>query len=229
MTIIFPQKAKEIITSPIPSQLIKKKPGKSNADYISGNTVIDYLNYAFGYLWTFETVREWIQESQDKFNPKYDSEPVKQGPVAHVKGRLTVHLQQEDGSIFTITKEQYGSKSVIGGQGEQESVFKAAGTDALKKCASLLGIGLELYRNEDEQYHFDEMNYDNPWTDEMLSLHEENRSYIRSYMQEYELDEDSILPYIVAHNDPTLPSFGDLTPSNIQGFVDYLKSLVEEN
>lgn len=137
-----------------PSWIKQRKQGKATLSYIGGHTVIRLLNKAFGYQWSFEVISEEVRESIPKpafegwgnqRKPKVDAqgnqvyEP--QPPVAKVLGRLTVP--------GVGVKEQYGSKVLIGGATEQESVFKSASTDALKKCASLFGIGLELY-GEDE-------------------------------------------------------------------------------
>lgn len=227
-TIAFPKQAKEVITRPIPETLIKIKPGKGANSYISGQTVIDHLNEAFGYLWSYETVEQWVQQSIDKFNPKYDKEPVPQGPVAHVKGRLTVLIPQPDGTMFPLIKEQYGSKAIMGGQSDQESVFKAAGTDAMKKCASLLGIGLELYRDEDEQAFFDEINYEDPWTDEAREEHKDNLAYIKEFMNVNELGIEELAPYLEQFSEGQFDDFAYIVPDNIAAFVKYLDSLTEE-
>lgn len=65
-----------------------------------------------------------------------------------VKGVLIVH--GIDGK--TITKEQYGSQDILKDKQGNPSVsygdaLKGAASDALKKCASLLGIALDLYAN----------------------------------------------------------------------------------
>ncbi len=225
MASAFPKAAKDLISSPIPGQLIKKKPGKAAADYISGSTVIDYLNQAFGYMWSYETLDQWVQPGVDKFNAKYDKEPVPQGPVAHVRGRLTIHLTDEKGNPFTIIKEQYGSKAVIGGQMDQEHIFKSAGTDALKKCASLVGIGLELYRDDNEQAFFDDISYESPWTDELLERYSEQRAAIRTFMDAYSLDAESIRPYILAFSEDAFDDLEYIVPENIDAFVTYLSEV----
>lgn len=89
--------------------------------------------------------------------------------MAHVRGNLTVPIVQEDGTVVMITKSGFGSKTVLGGQADQEHIFKAAATDALKKAASLFGIGAQLYRDEDEQAFFEAINYEDPWTDDLLA------------------------------------------------------------
>lgn len=150
--------AVKVITRKIDKSLIEeRKQGGATLSYIGGSTVIDLLNEAFNYQWSFEIVREEVVESLPKLRTQYNkntkkSEPVldqqgnkvydPQPPVAKVLGRLTVP--------GLGIKEQYGSKVIIGGATEQESSFKAASTDAMKKCATLFGIGNELYRKAEQ-------------------------------------------------------------------------------
>lgn len=225
----FPKKAKDVVTRPIPDQLIKQRPGSGgkSLSYLSGNTVVDLLNEAFGYLWSWEQLEQWVQPSIDKFNPKYDKKPVPQGPVAHVKGKLTVYLPQKDGQVFSIVKTGYGSKAIMGSQSDQESIFKAAGTDALKKAASLLGIGLELYRDEEEQMFFEEMNYEDPWTDELLEQYQEERDYIKRFMDENGLDLEGMEYFFEDFSGGAFSTIDSIVPDNIKDFVAYLKKQLE--
>lgn len=162
------ENAKRVVEEKLNQSWIKqRKQGGATLSYIGGHTVIRLLNKAFGYQWSFEIVTEEVKESLPKAafsgygqNKKAVMETIKvlegdkwvdkqvqkmdpQPPVAKVLGRLTVP--------GLGIKEQYGSKVIIGGATEQESAFKSASTDALKKCASLFGIGLELY-GEDEGF-----------------------------------------------------------------------------
>jgi hypothetical protein len=153
------EKAVKVLTSKIPESSKKQRQvGNTTLTYIGGHTVIRLLNEAFNYQWSFEIVTEEIVESVPKpmfegwgknrkavLNPDGSQKMEPQPPVAKVLGRLTVP--------GLGVKEQYGSKVLIGGATEQESAFKSASTDAMKKCASLFGIGLELY-GEDE-FNFD--------------------------------------------------------------------------
>ena len=184
------KKIKNKIIAPVPDDLIMQREGggKTVLSYLSGSTITDMLNDTFGYMWTWKVKDQWIQESQPAVNKyingkferdssKWTIEP--QAPVAHVLGTLTVYLKDEDtNQTFEISKDGFGSKSIIGKQSEQESIFKAAGTDALKKAASLFGIGLELYRNDNEKAYFYEINYEDPWTDELIAEKQEQRDYL---------------------------------------------------
>lgn len=181
------------LAQPIPPELIKQREGggKKMLSYLSGSTVTDMLNSTFGYAWNWEVKREWVEQSIAFFN-RYSKSKEKtsyngiegawedQGPVAHVLGTLTVFLQTDNG-IVELKKDGYGSKSILGKQNDQESIFKAAGTDALKKAASLFGIGLELYRDEEQQAYFNSINFEDPWTEELKQQYKEQLQYIEDY------------------------------------------------
>jgi hypothetical protein len=155
--------AKKILKAKLdPTWIKQRSQGKTTLSYIGGNTVIHLLNAAFNYQWSFEIVSEEVVQSVPKpvtqwnnqsrrnekvMNPDGTVKMEEQPPYLKVLGRLTVP--------GLGVREQYGSKIFIGGATEQESAFKSASTDAMKKCASLFGIGLELYG--DEEYNFDEV------------------------------------------------------------------------
>lgn len=223
MFLMFPEKAKNIITQPIPSALIKKRQGggKMMLSYISGSTVIDYLNRAFDYLWSSEIVKSWKEESSDKFNPKYDDKPLPQAPVIHVQVRLTVYIPSESGYL-QLHKDGFGSKEIIGSQSEQADSFKSASTDALKKAASLFGIGLELYRSEEEQEFFDSFDYEDPWTDEKKKEFAQETAFLRDIFTEYKLEDDGLDEYVVEFSEGTLTTIADIVPENIKAFVEFI-------
>lgn len=232
----IPKEIKDKITAPIPSELIKQREGggKKMLSYLSGSTITDMLNDAFGYMWSWRIDKQWIQESQSYFN-KYSKVAEKetyngqqgawesQGSVAHVLGVLTVYVKNGPG-LITIEKAGYGSKSILGKQNDQESIFKAAGTDALKKAASLLGIGLELYRDEDEAAYFYGINYEDPWTDEAKADKAEQLAYMKKYITDYQVDDETFANWIY---EITNGASYEVTPDNIDSVVDIIKSQLE--
>jgi hypothetical protein len=145
------EKAIETVSAKLnPKWIDQRKQGTATLSYIGGHIVIRLLNQAFNYQWSFEVVSEEIVPSLPKpaftgygqqrkavLNQDGSQKMEPQPPAVKVLGRLTVP--------GLGVKEQYGSKVLIGGATEQESAFKSASTDALKKCASLFGIGLDLY------------------------------------------------------------------------------------
>lgn len=185
-TIPTPSRIKERISAKLPQQIIQKRDAGrgQQLSYISGSTVIDILNTTFGVFgWDFEIVKEWMQESTPWVN-KYNGGAVEeQNPIAFVHGRLTVRVVNERGEYITVTKESFGSKAVVGKQNEQESTFKAAQTDALKKCASLLGIGAELYRKAEEQEYYESITIEPTWTNEMIEKYSAQYSYITELIE----------------------------------------------
>lgn len=112
-----------------------KKPG-SNLDYITGEQVTSRLNEALGWDgWSFRVVEHGYNESADEF---------------WCLGELTT------GSTI---RNQFGSQkpnrySSGNNQGKVIDLgfdLKGAATDALKKCASLIGVGLYLHEKESTQ------------------------------------------------------------------------------
>ena len=136
--------ALRVIQSPTNPQWIKTRRIKgTNLSYVSGDLVIRLLNKAFKYRWSFEIKETRVVESADYIhkNKKTGQETVyPQGPVVQSLGRLTVPGWG--------VKEQWGAQPIIGGQDVQEHAFKASATDALKKCASMFGVTLDLYGTE---------------------------------------------------------------------------------
>ncbi len=221
-----------VVTRPIQKDLIKEREAGRGVklSYISGETVIRLLNEAFDYLWNWEITNQWVQESISKFNPKYDKEPQSQAPVAHVSGRLTVFIKEND-QTFSIIKEASGSKSIVGGQSEQESIFKAAGTDALKKAATLLGIGLDLY--EDKQGS-SKPNYNNKPTYQDVKVSPtgfEGKETELQKLKELKAilgieDNTQLNPYVKEFNGSSDYKVA-ITPNNIEAFNKFLTKKAE--
>lgn len=153
------EKANKVINRPLPKELIKQREGggKKMLSYIEGETVIRLLNEAFGSIgWSFQIINKCIIPSEPKGVTNWNAKTHKvekvlnedgtqkmesQPPVVEVHGRLIV-------PGFGV-REQFGTKIILGGSTEQEGAAKAAATDALKKCATLFGIGIELYDNSE--------------------------------------------------------------------------------
>ena len=127
----LPQEQIDRLKDKTPSQFIRQKPGRGGRalSYVDIGYVTTKLNQIFGHVWTFEVVREG-----------------REGAHIWVLGRLRVMLR--DGMV--LTKEQYGSSDVkvVRATGKPVCLgddFKAAASDAMKKCASLLGLASDVY------------------------------------------------------------------------------------
>lgn len=119
-----------------PTQHIYRRPGKGGGqfEYVTGVYVKKVLNYVFGFMWDFEVKSHG-----------------REGNQVWVLGRLTIKNQE---GISIIVKEQFGRADIKLKRGTEEPLdygndLKAASTDALKKCASELGIASDIYgKNE---------------------------------------------------------------------------------
>lgn len=120
------------LTLNTPAQFIKKRMGRGGRayDYIETNYVIGRLNAIFNFDWNLETI--W--QEMDRKNKQ----------VA-VKVRLTVRFL--DGK--SIIKEAFGSSEIkmtkTGDMVDMADDLKAAQSDGLKKAASMLGVGWDVY------------------------------------------------------------------------------------
>lgn len=119
-----------------PKEHVYSRAGKGGQkfDYVTGSYVEKVLNFVFAWNWDFEIVEHGILESH-----------------IWVKGRLTVRGTKPGESI---SKMQFGRAEVKYLKGTKIMLdygndLKAASTDALKKCASLLGIASDIYGKGD--------------------------------------------------------------------------------
>lgn len=147
--IYLPDEVAEMIAYDIPKKYAEKN--YAGNLYYEVQTVIDYLNATFTpFGWDFEILEDKDVKTVECF--KKDGKPYPQGTFLSIKGRLTVKLIDKDFKVLaTSFKEQYGSADYKNGITEQDSTFKVAASDCLKKCAMQFGIGANLKRNNDEQ------------------------------------------------------------------------------
>ena len=126
---------RELLEKPFPQEQIKQRIGTYGTvfDYVEGHTVIKRLNDAFDGKWSFEILRCKILEKENE---------------VVVLGRL---------SAEGVIKCQFGSSRITRAKDSGQIIslsddLKAAATDSLKKCATMLGVGLYLY-NGDKSLH----------------------------------------------------------------------------
>lgn len=126
----------KIILKKTPKNYVKTRPAKGGGtwEYVTGGYVKKCLNLMFGWDWDFEIIDEKIMiEAKEVV----------------VKGRLTCRSGGK-----TIVKMQFGNKDIMFKRGSETPLsigndLKSASTDALKKCASEIGIAADIYNKED--------------------------------------------------------------------------------
>jgi hypothetical protein len=108
--------------------------GGVELEYITGEQATTRLNETLGFLnWSFRIVEHGIHAEADE---------------CWALGELTVTI---DGR--TVTRQQFGSQKVKRSRSSGTPLdigfdLKGAATDALKKCASLIGVALYLWKKE---------------------------------------------------------------------------------
>lgn len=130
------------LTSKTPDKYIYKRQGRGGTtlDYVSIGYVVHVLNKVFnshGWGWSFD-----IEEVSNM------EMVAKTGNIV-VKGRLTI----TGPNALTRVIQQYGSAEVklhrngdrAGRPVDIGDDYKSAGSDALKKCASLIGVANDVY------------------------------------------------------------------------------------
>ena len=133
---ILNKKQLQTLLSKTPKQYVKTRPAKGGGkwEYVTGGYVKKCLNLMFGWDWDFEIVDEKIMiEAKEVV----------------VKGKLTCRSGEK-----TIIKTQYGNKDIMFKKNSEIPLsigndMKSAATDALKKCASEIGVAADIYNKED--------------------------------------------------------------------------------
>jgi len=120
---------RQVLEQPFGPEEIKQRDGSfgQTLAYVSGHTVIQRLNDAFESAWSFEIISHEIHQDE-----------------VIVIGKLIA----ED-----VVKTQFGSSRITKARDTGDLVsladdLKSAATDALKKCSTLLGVGLHLYADK---------------------------------------------------------------------------------
>jgi hypothetical protein len=108
--------------------------GGVELEYVTGEQVTTRLNEELGFLaWSFKLLEHGIHAEADE---------------CWVLGELTVEVGGR-----TVIRQQFGSQKVKRSRSSGTPMdigfdLKGAATDALKKCASLVGVGLYLWKKE---------------------------------------------------------------------------------
>lgn len=102
--------------------------------YITGEQAVTRLNEELGFAnWSFRVLEHGFNQESDEF---------------WVLAELTAQIGER-----TLTRQQFGSQKIKRSRQDDHPLdigfdLKGASTDALKKCASLVGVGLYLSHKE---------------------------------------------------------------------------------
>jgi len=134
---------REVLEAAFPETLVKTRPGAygGSLSYIEGHTVIHRLNEAFDGNWSFEIMSHQILDEEVLVCGKFRANAAGVIKMAFGSSRIT-------------RDDRTGNAIALGDD------LKAASTDALKKSATLLGVGLSLYGGNGQQAQPDERPFD---------------------------------------------------------------------
>lgn len=133
----IPRTKWEVLDEPTPKEKIKRRKGRGGLefDYVETGYVVKKLDEVFNKAWDFEIIDKQVGQEH-----------------IWVLGKLTVKFMDKNGNIHTITKMQFGGSEVKrtkdGKVIDIADDLKAAASDSLKKCASLLGVAGDIYFQE---------------------------------------------------------------------------------
>jgi hypothetical protein len=114
----LPPELLEKLKAPLPAQAVSPNPERPGLSAIKVIYVVERLNEVFG-------LNGW----------HIANEVVEKGAMVVVKGTLTI-------DDYGIRIEQYGGNA----NPDRGDAYKGACTDALSKCASYIGIGMDVYK-----------------------------------------------------------------------------------
>jgi hypothetical protein len=126
------EQMKKLLTTPFPKELIKSRRGAGGQtfNYVEISEVVLRLNEAFAHEWNFEIVSREIVEDQVVVHGRLSA----LGCVKEEIGGAAITRRTDDGTAVSIADD-----------------VKVAASDCVKRCARLLGLGLDLWR--DDQAH----------------------------------------------------------------------------
>ena len=150
----------KIILGKTPAYAIKRRPGRGGKTfkYVTYGYVVAMLNRAFGFDWDFQIkpggngeyfkLTEIIEDLWDNKEKKFVPRTTRN---ISVYGELTVRIRNAKNVIIaTITKPGVGSQNWEATV-EFGDACKGAKSDALKVAAHELGIGLDLYWDDQSE------------------------------------------------------------------------------
>ena len=124
------------LNAPLPAEAIKPHPTKDYLSSVKAIYVIERLNEVFGIGgWTYRT------SVTEQGTPTLVPDDRKPGVMKEKPGMIVMHVVFQV-PAYGIRLEQYGGSD----NPDRGDAYKGAVTDALSKCASYLGIAMDVYK-----------------------------------------------------------------------------------
>lgn len=130
-----PELYEELAKAWPPEETFSRNVGGTNLTYVTGEQVTTRLNKVLGVDgWSFRSLEHGLNAEADEI---------------WVLGELTAFFLNSDGSLYDVVRQQFGSQKIKRSRQSGQPLdvgfdLKGATTDAMKKCASMIGVGLYL-------------------------------------------------------------------------------------
>lgn len=216
----------KVIYEPIPKELTRTRlQGNQQLRYATAYVIVRLLNKAFGIgWWGFVPLKEWTEEA-------VPNKRGQTGSCVHCLGELRLYHDNGDGKFDPLCYtpiQAYGSKVVLGGNQDNQNLYKIAETDALKKAASYVGIASELYLNEEELSCLEDA-YDDPWeNEEVYKAHEPERQFIQKAIKEHNITAEEINALVKECFNDEIDDINSLLPDELTKFTAFFKEAVKD-
>jgi len=225
--------AEEVLNTPIPNGLIQQREqGGQTLSYINSATATAILNRAFGPGgWEFVKVASGVRETmEDKRGNK--------GHTMVYEGELHVFIP--DAKTGAINRENYanfpgfGTKTMFGGANEDQMADKSAQSDCFKKCASIVGVGSQLYFKKRSMFNslivfLDNLGkepepsaWDNP---EVVSKYKDEWDFLERLKKSTGATDEDLDEMACEWSKGKVETVRAIEPENLKGFVSYMNDI----
>lgn len=229
--------AEEVLNTPIPEGLIQEREQSGQKlNYINSATATAILNRAFGVGgWEFVKIGSGVRESmEDKYKKK--------GYTMVYEGELHVFIP--DAVTGVINRQNYanfpgfGTKTMFGGANEDQMADKSAQSDCFKKCASIVGVGSQLYFRDKSMFkalsnflsNLGSEPEPSAWDDpEVVELHRDEWNYLAQIKEEAQASDDDLDDMVSRWSAGLYKSVRAIPPKSFPNFVTYMRNLMNEN
>lgn len=218
-----------------PKYIKPRTKGGKTYRYVEASYVVELLNQMFGHIWNWQLDEPGVRTFMGTKYVKETKQTVpEEKSLVFVKGSITVPVlnpnYDEANSSYKdkyiwITKESFGSHPLLGNDAETQGyAYKAAATDALKKCASMLGIAKNVYMSEEMFEYLQEEGLADEWTDETIATLKDQYDQM---MALYDNNKETLPTLINKFCDETkdYTAEGRITPSNVIHFLEWYQNL----
>ncbi len=229
-------RAEEVLNTPIPKELIQEREqAGQRLNYINSATATAILNRAFGVGgWAFIKIGSGVRESlEDKRGNK--------GHTMVYEGELRVFIP--DAVTGQINHDNYasfpgfGTKTMFGGANEDQMADKSAQSDCFKKCASIIGVGSQLYFKK-KSMHNALMNFlsqvgvdpePSVWDDPaMVAQYQEEWDFLKKIKTDTGATDEDLNEMVLAWSEQEIDDVRQIPPARLKNFTDYMKKIMNE-